>query len=103
MNPVKLFGGMLLVLGVCGMLLGSAMVPVSAPIWADEGVGGIGGGDEKCEGTVECIDINDICRLNGSGGAPCIGGCDTAKAECKDCICKNVSEIDDYVECAYSL
>jgi len=46
MNPVKLFGGMLLVLGVCGMLLGSAMVPVSAPIWADEGIGGIGGGGD---------------------------------------------------------
>jgi len=98
MNPVKLFGGMLLVLGVCGMLLGSAMVPVSAPIWADEGIPGL----HTCAGDLPCrvSDPNNICKLiNNNGVISCGGGCDTSKPECVDCECVDVDPHQDIWQC----
>jgi len=101
MNPVKLVGGMLLVLGVCGMLLGSAMVPVSAPIWADEGVGGIGGGGGSCTSHTACVELVSPCTLNGSGCTA--GGCDTSKQGCDGCECKDVNPSPEEIECKCSL
>ena len=54
MNPVKFLGIMCMCFGVATMFLGTAMVPVAAPVWADvyeDPPGGGppgGGGGKKC-------------------------------------------------------
>ncbi len=49
MNVVKLIGGCFLNMGIAVMLLGSAMVPISAPIWGDEG-----GSADECHSSEAC-------------------------------------------------
>lgn len=53
MNPVKFLGILCMCFGVATMLLGTAMVPVAAPVWGDvlednPNPGGGGGAGPKC-------------------------------------------------------
>ncbi len=83
MNLVKLMGGCFMVLGLAGMFLGSAMVPVSAPVWGDD----TGGGTiASCTSHEACKAIVSPCTLSGAGCTA--GGCDTSKQDCDGCECK---------------
>ena len=100
MNPVKFLGIMCMCFGVATMFLGTAMVPVAAPVWGDVYEAPPGGGPANCNpgkcnascGTPqkngqiwECKRKNDkdewidgTCRRKGSNCSGC------PKDECED-------------------
>ncbi len=81
MNVVKLIGGCFLSTGIAVMLLGSAMVPISAPIWGDEG------GAAGCTSSVGCS-LGCVDKI-----PPCTGSlakCAITVAGCEQCLCEEV-------------
>jgi hypothetical protein len=93
MNPVKFLGILCMCLGVATMFLGTAMVPVAAPVWAD-----VGGGQE-CKASCwtcgfltsgVCLSgiIQGYCLDEGEDCGRCDGGCGKPSAEAAKCWCK---------------
>lgn len=106
MSLMKLIGCFLMIGGLCGMLLGSALVPVNAPVWADfvpGHDGGSGGSDHNCShqncnkcgdaslkpghnpelpGSYDCVGLDGNpakCETSNVGDDPCLdceGGCE---------------------------
>jgi hypothetical protein len=92
MNPVKFLGILCMCLGVATMFLGTAMVPVATPVWADMDIG-----LPACTGHDHCKTAANPCTLSGQGCTT--AGCDTNKQGCGGCTCKAPSSDPSECKC----
>jgi hypothetical protein len=95
MNPANILGILCMCLGLATMFLGTAMVPVATPVWADMDIG-----YPVCQSHEHCKTMQSPCYLL-SGGYCSSGGCDNQKSGCGGCRCSALPSNPTSCKCRY--